>query len=216
MKKQRRGVTSLALAVLTAFVLFGLGLVVSLVSGYTIAGERRMEATIRARYLAEAGLALAYAELQQGGQSFQDERKLFAGKLRVQTHRARDIPSGKDCIDILSQGVVQEQGVLLYARVVVGATFFSTADGKSAAQNNKQKLFYLHQFAVPKKALGKMAIANKHAIGPGAHTLIDTFFQEQRDKALKLYRQDLAKMGRRGVHRFCRDAIAVITGTVEP
>ena len=65
-KRNKKGITSLAFAVLTAFVLFGLGLVVSMVSSYTVKGERRMEATIRARYLAEAGVALALSELQSG------------------------------------------------------------------------------------------------------------------------------------------------------
>ena len=212
-KRNKKGITSLAFAVLTAFVLFGLGLVVSMVSSYTVKGERRMEATIRARYLAEAGVALALSELQSGKSSVAISRKLFAGRLRVKSHTAKEISSGKKCVDILSQGVVREQGIVIYARIVPGAPLFST---EKTTAKGKSRYFLLHQFAVPKKALGHISIENKLAVDGGAHTLIDTHFREQREKVLELYRDNLASMGRRGVYKFCRSAIATITGSEKP
>ena len=168
---------------------------------------------MRARYLAEAGVALALSDIKGGNSNVSINRKLFAGRLRVKSHRAKDMSSGKRCIDVLSQGVVREQGIIIYARIVPGAPLFST---ENKTTSDKTRYFLLHQYAVPKEALGQMAIEDELAVDGGAHTLIDTYFREQREKALKVYRQNLAAMGRRGVHRFCRDSIATITGTVEP
>jgi len=214
--RAERGMSSIVMAVLTAVILFGLGLVMAMLSSHGLAAERRLEHSVRARYLAESGLALAYTALQRGETAVAVDRKLFSGRVMVRSHEGRDVATGRPCVDLLSQGLVRDEVVLLYARTVPDAPFFSRGAPVTDPSTTNRRIVVLRQVAVPSTALGRLDVASTTACGAGAHVLIETWYRERADEARSRYRRSLAPLGRKGVYEFCHRAIARLIGSPTP
>lgn len=186
---------------------FAFGLMLATLSSSELLGERRVERRLRARYLAESGLALAYADLNGGQGAFALDRTLFDGELRVHAHA---VPGAPGLVDLLSQGVVDGAAVMLYARCERDAPLVSTGappTGNGGSSPPGGGILVHFQLAVPLALTGGGAADAVHPSDGAFMAKVRDDFDARRQEARRLWTEQLAPLGRRRIHALCRQAV---------